>query len=448
MLVVTVSCSGGAPSGDGEAGQPDMRTDPASWASCGDVVECTTVTVPLDWNDPNGGSIDLVVARRPATDGPPLGTVVVHPGGPGASGVDWLERTRSVDDLNRNLDVVSWDTRGVGRSTPLDCGDQGAPAGREVHELASTTQFSDAASDLAADCDDNSQGLASVLGTAQTADDLDAVRRHLGVDDIGFIGLSWGSYVGLTYAEAHGEHLRALVLDGVVDPGRSLETFLADQLVGLEAALDEVAPTSDGRDRFAAALDAGTDPAAVAFAAIASTYTPDRRARLAEALDAATEGDGSGVDELAAAYWSSVDYAAYVATLCADLEHPGTPDGLAAMRSRLVAAAPRLGPAVADEVAVCGVWPTVPGRRWMPSPTSTTAPVFIVSATGDPVTPPVWADAVAAALPGAVRIVDVGERHTSFGSSPCVRQLVVALLRDGATPSGPVTCPSPDVRAS
>jgi len=180
---------------------PDTATDPPAstatnasldWQGCGDGMWCTTLAVAVDGDDPTSPTMDLAVAMRPATTGDRIGVLAVNPGGPGATAVDWLGRARSLDGLNRNFDLVTWDPRGVGRSTALGCGtDVG------VDDAVANPEA------VAEACAASSPGLATNLGSDETVRDLEAIRTALGEDTISFLGFSYGTYIGLSYARAH-----------------------------------------------------------------------------------------------------------------------------------------------------------------------------------------------------------------------------------------------------
>lgn len=196
--------------------------------------------VPVDPADPTGATVSLSLARLPATDPDArIGTLITNPGGPGGSGVEFLGNDGPFnDEVNRRFDIVSWDPRGVGGSAPLQCGSgfsdtflstDLAPrdaAGREALEAS-----------LAANVETCVEGDASLLahiGTDAAVSDLEAIRLALGGDQITYAGFSYGTLIGLRYAERFPDGLRAMVLDGLIEP----EANLGDRLVATAASLD------------------------------------------------------------------------------------------------------------------------------------------------------------------------------------------------------------------
>jgi len=426
-----------------DASQPTSAT---TWTGCGDRLQCATLEVPVDWDDPDGATIDLAVVRRMAT-GPSLGPLLVNPGGPGASGVQWLSATSAFDGLNEQFDLVSWDPRGVGDSTRLDCGGVGGPDGIEAHRAspigAEAATNLDLVAEMAGACALGSPELVANMGTDQTVGDMEAIRVAMGSEQISFMGFSYGTYLGLAYAERFGPRLRAMVLDGVVDPALTLQELLAAQLAGMEPFVDAITTTADGTNLFdQAAATPGVDPAVLSFAAITATYDPSLPSVLRQALTAAIAGDSTGLRTLANRYWSAASFTAYLATLCSDMDRPNDLAGYEAMANALSASAPRLGPAVAGEVAGCAWWPAPPGTDDPATPGVDAPQVLVVGATGDLATPLAMAEAVDAALGTSVLIIHESGSHTSFGRSVCVDTLVIAYLIELAVPADPTSCTS------
>ena len=214
-----------------------------SWRSCATAVECGTLRVPRDESRPEAGQIDLAVARRRATGpGARIGTLFFNPGGPGAAGTTYVRGSTLDAKLNERFDIVSWDPRGVGDSSPVAC-DEHTQAYQALDwapdDTAEQSQLEAAASRIAAACAAAEPHL-DTLTTDATARDLDALREAVGDDAVSFIGFSYGTYVGLRYAELFPTRVRAMVLDGVVDPKEDLEGLLAGQTQALEKHMDEV----------------------------------------------------------------------------------------------------------------------------------------------------------------------------------------------------------------
>lgn len=439
-----------SPPGTGERTR-DVEVPPLEWEHCDQDLECATLVVPVDWDDPGAGSIDVTVARRPASGGgggAAEGVLVLNPGGPGASGIDHLGTRGDLAGLGAHFDLVSWDPRGVGRSTPLECDEDLLD---ELHALepmpsdpAATAELDEAAADHVESCTASAPALSPHLGTDQTVRDLDALRAALGEEQLNYLGFSYGTLIGQRYADAFPERVRAMVLDGVVDPSDDLETMLRAQAVGMEAHLDALLRSEPGLDAaYESVRTRGVvTPATLGMASILGAYDPAATRQLADALRAAAdEGDGTSLEELAARYWSFGSYAAYLGTLCADLEHPEAPAEHHEMVERLREAAPRLGAAIGHDVAGCVAWPTAADPAdGQPVRAEGTPPVLVVGTTGDLVTPIELAERVDAALAESVLLTHEGEGHAAFNASACVREHVADYFTELAVPAPGTIC--------
>ena len=479
-LVVLGACAGdhvppadrAAPASTGPAttvavGPPPSGWPQPPWEPCGTGIQCATITVPVDHDDPEGRRIQLAVARRPATDPERrIGVLLVNPGGPGASGIEYLRERPPRGELAERFDVVAWDPRGVGASTRLAC-DRDSDAFRALDpspdDAGEQQALDDAAAALAASCAAADPELVANLDATVVARDLDWLRRALGEEQVSFVGYSYGTLLGLEYARAHPGRVRALVLDGVVDPAQTLAELLEAQAVAIEAVLraglsgcegcgpddpvaayDAVAARVE-REPLPSAEGAAVGPARLALAGIAATYRRDGVATLAEALADAEAGDGTALARLADSYTSSVDaFMPYVATLCADGPYVTGATEAAAFAARLARISPWFGAAIANEVLPCAFWSVPPGR--VPSPVGaglvTTAPVLVLGTTGDVATPYGAAERVAASLPGAVLVTHVGDGHTASGAGDCVDDVVRRYLIELDLPEPGTTCAS------
>ena len=201
---------------------------PISWVPCGspDGVECARIRVPLDWDHPKGRKITLALARHLA--GKPeqrIGSLLINPGGPGDTGVGLVRGDPDgLDALgDGRFDVVSWDPRGTNSSTRTRCfRSRGAEkkfwAGASIPASgAASRRFRPKVASLARRCGKVSGWLLPHISTADTARDLDHLRALLGEERLTYVGLSYGTYLGQTYANMFPGRVRAMVLDGVVD---------------------------------------------------------------------------------------------------------------------------------------------------------------------------------------------------------------------------------------
>ena len=485
LLAVSTGCGGSSsddagPATSGPATTHVAATDPATttplgdpapaplaWGSCGDGLKCATLTVPVDYGDASSGTVDLAVIRRPAADpGARIGPLVVNPGGPGGSGVNLVRNGWGVaNGLGDRFDLVSWDPRGVGASTPIGCADGAAgflALDRYPGSSDATTRLDQSARALADDCGAHAQPLLDHLDTATTIRDVDQLRRALGVDQISFAGYSYGTAIGLAYLEHYPEHLRALVVDGVVQPEWDLAGLLSAQTNGFDQSLDTTFSDCDAQvscpvDHAAATYDRvatrlAIDPLPVeggeftrtdlAIAAISAAYDPDLAQQLLKGLAAADRGDASGLQVLVQRYENLVtSYPAYAGVECTDLPHPVGAEAYAAFAARLDQESPRFGAVIANELLPCAYWPAPssgtphPARAGVGGPT-----VLVVGTTGDPATPYASAQAVARQLGTAALLTDTGRGHTSGGRSACVDATVRRYLIDLTIPPSNALC--------
>ena len=445
----------------------DPTPPPVDWQSCDDGLDCATLTVPLDYTNPASGSVELALVRRQATEpAERIGPLVVNPGGPGGSGVQMIRDGYGVGTgLNTRFDLVSWDPRGVGASTPLTCGTDAdtfvsldrrptTPDGQAALDLAAAA--------LAADCADHARPLLDHVDTETTARDLEQLRRALRQVQLSFAGYSYGTAIGLTYLERYPAQVRALVLDGVVQPDWDLEAMLGGQASGFDQAVDvtfdrcdanPTCPVRDSRatyDRVAATLARqpiplgdGTDFGAtdLAVAALSSAYDPARATVFLHGLANADAGNPNVLDGLVEQYRMAVkSYATYAAVVCADLPHPSGADAYQGLVARVAERSPRFGAVIANEMLPCAFWSAATTGRPHPATETGGPPVLVVGTTGDPATPYSSAETVAAALPTSVLLTDDGQGHTSGGRSSCVDTAVRHYLVDLTLPADGARC--------
>ena len=453
------------------------------WSDCrGDAgpkgFQCATVSVPRDPSHPGGAVIGMAIDRHRAT-GQKIGSLLVNPGGPGVSGVDFLPDAvaQMPASLLARFDVVGFDPPGVARTAPITCAtgagldryfstdpEPTTPAGIAALVAASRT--------LAEGCQAMSAAELPYVSTVDAARDLDVLRAALGDAQLTYLGFSYGSLLGATYANLFPTHARAMVLDGVLDPALPTLTEIAQQSVALDAQLQQFfaacahssCPWRPGDDPTAAyeALVArvranplparGTSrrvgPAAVLWGTVAALYWPAMWAQLAQALQAASRGDGTGLLALYDGYtgrqgngsYSNI-FEANAAVDC--LDSPPVP--LAAIQADAPAvesAAPVFGLLDLYGEVECSVWPLPATGSIGPLPAGGSPPIVVVGSTGDPVTPYTWAQALAAELAHGVLLTRVGDGHTGYGSSACIRTQVDRYLTTLAPPAPGTRCPS------
>lgn len=451
------------------------------WRPCGGGLQCATLTVPRDDADPAGPTVDLALIRRPADDRDArIGSLLVNPGGPGASAVDFV-RTSAwslPDELLARFDIVGVDPRGSGRSDPVDCDYDLAryyALDFSPDDVEERNALVDGVQALVDACVAANGDYLRHVTTDATVRDMERVRVALGDERLTFLGFSYGTYLGAKYAEAHPDRVRALVLDGAVDPSIDARALQIEQSVGFEGVLDgflrwcrrdgDCAFHRDGRtarayDALRARVDRqglavpGTDPprtlsqteldmgVATILYSGAAGY-----AELGRALAAAADGDGRDIAGLADLYadrdadgtYGGINEA-FLAISCADGPPVGTPDDVAAIAADAFAVAPRTGPTIVYNSLACALWPFVgPPARPVSAPTA--PPIVVIGTRRDPATPFPWAESLARQLGSGVLISAPGAQHTAFGAgSACVDDAVVRYLVDLEVPEPTLVC--------
>ncbi len=434
---------------------------PIEWTPCGGF-GCATFAVPLDHLDPDGPTIDLALRRRSASGGDPIGTLFINPGGPGGSGYDMLSWFSGDPRTLANFDVVGFDPRGVGASTSPDCSidltdgplpDFSPDDQREIDQIDALW------ADFAARCAAASGDLLPHLGTEAVVADLDLLRRAVGDDQLWFVGYSYGSDIGLVYADLFGDRVGRMVLDGIVDPSHALPDVLAGQAAGFDDVLDRAdaacgSSFSCGEggllatyDRVHAALESapvgGVGPTELDTAMIIAGYDQGLWATLAQALIQADNGDLSLVERLSDAYYGLVDFTAYVSVNCIDSPSPNDPAGWDAFTDRMREVSPRFGATVASDMRACAHWPVKTDDPATAITAPDAPPIVIIGTVGDPATPFANAERVAAELERGVLVTHDGEGHTVYGNgNRCVDDLVAAYLVDAVVPERGIVCPA------
>lgn len=465
------------PTGNGEA-----RTGSLDWEPCGSGAECSTLEVPLDHSRPRGEKIILALAVHRA-EGERIGPLLVNPGGPGASGLYLAKEAGSLfpDEILDRFDVVAWDPRGVGESTPVDCIDDLSrfwAADRSPDGPAEIDELEAVSVELAEGCRRRSANLIAHVSSYDTAADMDLIREALGEEQVSYLGFSYGTFIGALYADTYPEGVRAMVLDGAIDPSLDPVEMSKQQAAGFDAALaaffDDCA-ADEGCDfhsggspetayaRLMAQIDAETLPAEVAGeereltsgeaeigVALALYSGRDGWPVLAEALVEAARGDGSGLLELSDAYTGrraggvySDDNEAFFAISCTDAPAASTADGFPAVAAEVTAAAPYFGATTLWLGLPCAYWPVPPVGGPTEIHATGAPPLLVLGTTNDPATPLAWAESLASQLDSGALAVLEGEGHTAFGrGSGCIDEIVFEYLVDLVVPDDGVACPA------
>lgn len=496
-LPITLPAAGATP--EPGAGQTVSPTPPAAaarqtWGSCGQILsdgsglstaQCTTVPVPVDYNNPTGAQAKLAVIRVPAS-GQRVGSLLVNPGGPGGSAVDMvagIAPNLQNTDIGRHFDLVGFDPRGVGHSTPaLRCR---TDAEFDAYRTEPMVDYSSAGvshieqiyRQLAQECVSRmGKEFLANAGTASVARDMDMVRQALGEDQINYLGFSYGTELGTAYLEKFADHVRAMVLDGAIDPTVDPVQENISQTAGFQTAFNDYAANCArsracplGTDpaqfvnRYHALVDPlvakpgrTSDPRGLSYAdattgTINALYTPQHWKYLTSGLLGLQRGTDAGDLLLLADDYQGRDKQghydndqdAFNAVRCVDAPAPADPAVWISADQKIRQAAPFLsygqftGHAPRD---LCALWP-VPATS-APHATAPVAPgkVVVVSTTHDPATPYQSGVSLARQL-GAPLITFDGTQHTAvLGGNQCVDGAVIRYLIAGTVPPAGLQC--------
>lgn len=228
-LVATAVAVTTAPSTSAAAASESVRWGPCSQKAASSRLECSTIEVPLDYRDPDGRQIKIAISRLASEDpGKRRGVLLTNPGGPGISGLGY-PAVLAASGLPRKVldsyDLIGFDPRGVGRSTPLTCGltkEQQARGNLAAyaHSPADVTREAGRARTVAKQCvTSKTAGMLPHTTTANTARDMDRIRAAVGEPELSYLGASYGSYLGAGYATMFPGRTDRVVLDSNLGPG-------------------------------------------------------------------------------------------------------------------------------------------------------------------------------------------------------------------------------------
>jgi pimeloyl-ACP methyl ester carboxylesterase len=462
------------------------------WSACAKHFQCAKLTVPLDYSAPEGKTIQIAVVRAPATDpAHRIGSLVTNPGGPGGSGVDYVESAypESPDEesdfgpaLREQFDIVGFDPRGVGASAPIQCLDDAKLDQFAALDPTPTTPeqintFVAGYRDFIAGCQSRSGDLLSHVSTQDAARDVDVLRAALGDPKLNYLGYSYGTYLGATYAELFARRVGRFVLDGPLPPDLNSQQVDLRQARGFQVEVDrfigDCATHPDcplgtdpkaGAAKLAAFLaDTGPHPvptgtprplgAGLAQTGVLSAMydSPFSWPRLRRALSEAFAGDGHRLLKLADQYNERKRDGHYdntnqanVAINC--LDQPDDVRSVADVQAELPQyrqASWLAGPADAWSDLMCALWPVKAQGHPHQVHYSGNPPVVVVGNTQDPATPYPGAQDMARQLGAAVLVTYDGDGHTAYGRDiECIDNLVDAYLTRGQVPPDNTVCPA------
>ncbi|TQF07528.1 alpha/beta hydrolase [Kitasatospora acidiphila] len=459
-------------------------TQRLSWQPCDNGFQCATVKVPLDYAHPTAGDLTLGAVRRPA-DGaggaPRTGSLLLNPGGPGGSAVEYAEAVASSypPEVRAGYDLVGLDPRGVGRSSPVSClsGDRMdaftavTPAPHDQHEI---DQLIAADREFADGCAQHSGALLGHVSTVESARDMDVLRAVLGDDKLNYVGKSYGTLLGATYAGLFPSRVGRMVLDGAMDPALDAVTGNRAQAGGFETAWSSFAKDCGSRtdcplgtdeqqagrqlDALLGSLDAHPLPGAGArkltealgvTGVLAAMYAPPAWPQLRSALAAARAGDGSSLLRLSDAYYERAADGSYrnlmfanAAVDCLDLPPAfNSPAEVAKALPQFQQASPHFGTDLAWMGLSCAYWPVKATGAPHTIRAAGAAPIVVVGTTRDPATPYAWARSLAGQLESGRLVTYDGDGHTAYGRhDDCVDSAVNRYLVEGQPPADGLRC--------
>jgi pimeloyl-ACP methyl ester carboxylesterase len=459
-----------APAGSGLARYTKQAL---SWTDCTvskQAVKCATIAAPLDYASPNGQAITLKLVKVAATASPRLGTIFVNPGGPGEPGT-----TLAVDFQRTGLeqyDIVGWDPRGAGGSTPVICEN-----GAAIDQLMQLDGSPDNATEkqalldgwkaFGASCLAKSGALLQHISTLDTVQDLDMMRQLVGDAKLNYLGYSYGTYIGAVYAQKFAGNVGKLVLDSAVNITQDESVIQAsgfDLALGnyadycvskacslgstKQAVLDTITKLLDKLDTSPLPGDTTRKlTQSIAGDGIALFLYADSQYwdQLTQALEKAIAGDGRYLlyyaDQLRGRGTDGQydpSFFAFPAIGCADSQD----DGIARAFSDWTSdqqKAPIFGKVFGPNIT-CVQWP-VQGAAPFDITAKGAAPIVVVGATGDSATPYQYAAWMSDQLDSGVLVTYNGNGHATYGGkSTCVDNAVVAYFAKGTVPPDGLFC--------
>lgn len=479
---------------DGRAVAAESRVgQPVQWGQCrfsGDAqvqlprsTQCGKIEVPVDYAKPQDGTAELAMIKFPAT-GQKIGSLVINPGGPGESGVEAAVGLVDIlpPEIRQRFDLIGFDPRGVGSSTPAlwcnsDKDNDDSRADPQVdYTPAGVAHIENLTKEFIARCVDKmGKEFLQNIGTANVVKDLDAIREALGDDKLTYLGYSYGTRIGSAYAEAYPDKVRAMILDGAVDPNADPIEADIRQATAFQTAFDNYAADC-AKDP---ACPLGTDPAkAVAvyrgmvdplvdkpaptadprglsygdaiIGTIMALYSPNLWHLLTQGLTQLKGGRGDALLVLADMYMRRDAEGRYtnatdarVAVNCVDKPAITDRSKVIAEDRRLREVAPFMsyGQFTGDApLSTCAFWPVPPTSEPHAISAAGLPPTLVVSTTHDPATPYQAGVDLAKQLGGGLLTYD-GTQHTVvFQGKTCVDSYASAYLLDGTVPPAGAEC--------
>lgn len=462
----------------------DYYAQELTWDTCYDNFKCTTLDVPIDYEKISTGTFTISVLKYAAQEPQKrIGSLIVNPGGPGASGVDYAYNAEYIfdPDLTDRYDIVGFDPRGVARSMPIACFND-----RETDANYASDAKPDSANELRQaiaeskifiqKCLNKNQNLTS-FSTANAARDMDILREALGDKKLNYMGKSYGTYMGALYATLFPNNIGRVILDGAVDPHISSFEQTKSQAVGFDKALQafiadcvSISSCPLSRDKAKATLELlaiwqsaaenplpleksdgdnreVTEQLLVLGTASALYDSGEGWPVLRKAIKEAKRGYGDTYLELADMYtgrqkdgtYPNNEFDSGAIIDCLDFKDTRTLQQLRDDAAKIALVAPVFGPYIAYSGLTCRYF-KVPAPFEVKK-TNTNATIVIIGTTGDPATPYAWAKGLARLLPNSKLLTFVGDGHTGQGrGSACIDDAVDDFFLKGTLPATDLRC--------
>jgi pimeloyl-ACP methyl ester carboxylesterase len=469
------------PAGPVPKGLEAFYTQQLAWDDCGDN-ECAALEVPVDYREPDGDTIKLKVERTLAQDEDNrVGSVVVNPGGPGAPGTTMTENASGYfrSELLDRVDIVAFDPRGTGDSDPVDC-----LSDADLDEFVAQDPSPDDAAEgmeveanqdaFFAGCVANSDSLIGHVSTVEAARDMDVLRSVLGEEKLSYLGFSYGTTLGSTYASLFPKNVGRFVLDGATDPTLDFRDNALSQAAGFQTALDayvdncvEEGDCFLGADRAAALAridklldDIEKSPLPTNgdrklkignafYGLVTPLYSRDSWSYLDQGLEEAIAGRGNTLLLLSDLYGSRNPSGGYddnsleaiLAINCLDdpesIEAADVPAEYPAFQK----ASPTFGRLFAWGLTGCHGIKVKAAEKPPVIKAEGAAPIVVVGTTRDPATPYEEAVALAEQLDSGVLLTRDGDGHTGYNKgNDCIDEAVEGYLLDGDVPADGTKC--------
>lgn len=452
------------------------------WKDCGRS-DCVRLSVPLDYDNPGGKAITLAVLRVPAQDKKARrGALVVNPGGPGGSGVQYASAgsLQFGSNLSDHFDIVGFDPRGVGRSTPLACLDTDGLDDLLAYDpdpdnQAERDRLDGLIRGFGQGCLDESGALARHMSTKEVVRDMDILRAALGEAKLDYFGASYGTFIGATYAEMFPANVGRFVLDGAIDPSLSNEDLALEQAGGFETALRAYVKdcVDDGDCFLGDSVDEGTQRISDFLQGLDDKplFTDDLTRPLTEGLgmfgvwmplyvkafwpqldsaleQAFDEKRGSKLLALADLYsnrgtdsYTDNSTEALYAVNCLDHSDSIPTSEVPSRFAKFEKVSPTFGRAFSFSLSSCSNWPIKSGQVTKAIRAAGAPPIVVVGTTRDPATPMRWATALASQLESGQLITRDGDGHTGFNQgNSCVDEAIESFFVDGKVPPVDLQC--------